>query len=87
MGEIIRNFKEKEIIKFYALFVYTSNKSIELEKVKTPSFLIDNALRYFSEIEEYDKAAVIKNYFNKNETRVIDFSEEDWELKQILLGK
>lgn len=87
MEKITRKFKEKEIIKFYALFVYASKKSRELEKVKTPSFLIDHALAYFSEIEEYDKAAAIKNYFDKNETRIIDFSEEDWELKQMLLGK
>jgi len=87
MKDVTRRFSEKEIVKFYALFVYASKKSVELEKFKTPSFMIDNALEYFSDIEEYDKAASIKNYFDKNETRIIDFTEEEWELKQILTGK
>lgn len=81
------NFREKEEVKFYALYVYAKNKSSMLEKHKTPTFLLEQALQYFSEIEEFDKAAVVKQYFDKNETRLIEFTKEEWELKQMLSGK
>ena len=86
MKDVTRRFSEKEIVKFYALFVYASKKSIELEKFKTPSFMVEHALEYFSDIEEYDKAASIKNYFDKNETRIINFTEEEWAIKKMLTG-
>jgi len=44
----------------------------------TPTFIIDEAISYFSDKEEYEKCQLIKNFYNENPSFFIDVSRAEW---------
>lgn len=47
---------------------------------KTPSFLIYESIKFFERKEEFEKCALIKNFFDRNISRVVKITREDYML-------
>lgn len=77
--EIRGKFIKTEDILFYkcvASVAFDASKRISDEF--TPTFIIEEALEYFSELEEYETCKIIKRFFVENPSFFITTTREEW---------
>lgn len=70
---------EAEDILFYncvASVAMDSSKRIADEL--TPTFIVEEAIDYFSDIEQYEVCRVIKEFYDNNPMFFIDISRAEW---------
>ena len=70
---------EKFDIMMYQGIASLANKKLKkLDEELIPSFIIQESLQYFCELEKYEICQKIKNFFDEHKTYIVDSSREEW---------
>lgn len=78
------NIKDKihpekvDILMYYGLRDLADNKKQKIAEELIPTFIIEEALIYFCDLEKYEICQKIKTFFQKNSTFIIKSSREEW---------
>ena len=66
-------------IKFYNCVVSVAEDITKrIADELSPTFIIDEAMSYFSDKEEFEKCQLIKNFYDENPTFFISVSRAEW---------
>lgn len=77
--EINGNIIENLDIKLYqGIALLACNQILKKDQKPIPSFIVEEALTYYSELERYETCQKIKSYFDKNIKILINSSRKDW---------
>ena len=78
------NIKDKihpekvDILMYYGLRDLADNKKQKIAEELIPTFIIEEALMYFCDLEKYEICQIIKTFFQNNSTFMVKSSREDW---------
>lgn len=67
-----------DILMYHGIHDLASNKMKKVDEELIPTFIIEEALVYFCDLEKYEFCQKIKEFFKNNPTFVIESSREDW---------
>lgn len=67
-----------DILMYQGLSDMADNKIQKVDEELIPTFIINEALQYFSELEKYETCHKIKSFFQIHSTFVVDSSRGDW---------
>lgn len=66
------------ILMYYGIYDLANSKIQKVDDELIPTFIIEEALNYFSEIEKYEICQKIKLFFQLNPSFTIKSTREDW---------
>lgn len=75
-GEI--NVEKRNVRFYYGLAALVENQIKKKESKLIPSFIIEEAINYFCELEKYEICQNIKMFFITNPTFVQKSTREEW---------
>lgn len=67
-----------DIMMYHGLYDLASNKIQKIDEELIPTFIIEEALMYFCELEKYEICHQIKQFFQNNPSFVIESTRLDW---------
>lgn len=72
------DIEKLDIMMYQGIHDLASNKIQKIDGELIPTFIIEEALFYFCDLEKYEKCMQIKTYFKNNPSYTIESSREDW---------
>jgi hypothetical protein len=67
-----------DILMYHGIYDLASNKLQKVDEELIPTFIIEEALVYFCDLEKYEFCQKIKEFFTMNPTFIITSSREEW---------
>lgn len=67
-----------DILMYHGIYNLAINKMRKLNEELIPTFMIEEALSYFSNLEKYEMCQKIKEYFLKHQEYTIKSSRMEW---------
>lgn len=72
------NIEDKDVLYYKCVAAVASDISKRIADELTPTFIVHEAIDYFSSLEEYEVCKSIKNFFDSNPAFFIDISRAEW---------
>ena len=77
--EINGNIVEKTDIRFYqGIAALACRKMKKIDQEQIPTFIVEEALAYYSQFEKYETCQMIKKYFDKHIKFLVSSTREEW---------
>lgn len=75
-GEL--NINPENILFYNCVASVAMDISKRISDELTPSFIVHEAIQYFSDLEEYETCSVIKKFYENNPNFFMEVSREEW---------
>ena len=62
----------------YKIFYETVVENNDLLNKSVPDFMVNDSIKYFEKIEQYEKCHLIKSFFDNNPKRKFTMSRNEW---------
>jgi len=72
------NIKAEDILYYNCVASVARDISKRVADELTPSFIVHEAITYFSDLEKYEVCEIIKKFFENNPSFFIDVSRAEW---------
>ncbi len=72
------NIEKVDIIMYQGIHALANNKIKKIDEELIPTFIIEEALSYFCDIEKYEVCQTIKVFFQNNPTYTVISSRDEW---------
>ena len=72
------NIEKVDVLLYNGIYNLADNKIKKIDEELIPTFIIEESLDYFCELEKYEICQKIKNFFKENSSYVITSSREEW---------
>lgn len=72
------DISQVDILAFNGIYDLANNKIKKVDEELIPTFIIEESLVYFCDLEKYEFCQKIKSFFKENPTYVITSTREDW---------
>lgn len=72
------NIEAEDVLFYNCVASVARDSSKRIADELTPTFIVQEAILYFSDREEYEISQIIKNFYDKNPTFFIDISRAEW---------
>lgn len=72
------NIEKTDVLMYNGIYNLADNKIQKIDEELIPTFIIEEALSYFCELEKYEICQKIKNFFKEHSSYVIASSREEW---------
>lgn len=70
--------EEVDIRMYHGIYDLANNKMKKLAEELIPTFIIEESLAYFCELEKYEVCQKIKLFFQSNPSFTVESSREEW---------
>lgn len=70
--------KDVDIMMYHGIYDLASDKIKKVDEELIPTFIIEEALNYFCELEKYECCQKIKSFFQINPTYTIQSTRDAW---------
>lgn len=67
-----------DIMMYQGIASLADNKMQKLDEELIPTFIIEEALEYFCNLEKYEICSRIKKFFQTNTSFVVNITREEW---------
>jgi len=72
------NIEKVDVMMYQGIAALATDKLKKLDEELIPSFIIDESLSYFCELEKYEICSKIQTFFNLHNTYVVVSSRAEW---------
>jgi len=72
------NIEKVDVLLYNGIYNLADNKIKKIDEELIPTFIIEESLDYFSELEKYEICQKIKTFFKEHSSYVISSSREEW---------
>lgn len=72
------DIEKVDILMYHGIYNLASDKIQKVDEELIPTFIIEEALFYFCELEKYEVCQKIKNFFQVNPDFTVESSREEW---------
>lgn len=72
------NIEKVDVLLYNGIYNLADNKIQKIDEELIPTFIIEESLDYFCELEKYEICQKIKNFFKENSSYVIVSTREEW---------
>lgn len=72
------DIKKEDVLFYNFVASVASDLSKRIADELTPTFIVDEAIVYFDDREEYEICLIIKNFYDNNPSFFIDSSRSEW---------
>lgn len=72
------NIEAKDILFYNCVASVARDVSKRVANELTPTFIVEEALAYFSDLEQYEVCRMIKNFYEKNPSFFVVVSRAEW---------
>jgi hypothetical protein len=72
------NVEKIDVMMYQGLYALANNQIQKVDEELIPTFIIEEALSYFCELEKFEICQSIKSFFLQHPTYTVQSSREDW---------
>lgn len=72
------HIEKLDVMMYQGIYALSSNQIKKIDEELIPTFIIEEALVYFCDLEKYEICQSIKKFFQQHPTYVIESSREEW---------
>lgn len=72
------NIEAKDVLYYKCVAAVAGDISKRIADELTPTFIVEEAIDYFSSLEEYEICKLIKNFYDSNPSFFLDISRDEW---------
>ena len=72
------NIEKSDILMYNGIYNLADNKIQKVDEELIPTFIIEESLNYFCELEKYEVCQKIKSFFKEHTTYIVQSSREEW---------
>jgi hypothetical protein len=72
------NIEAEDILFYNCIASVAKDVGRRIADELTPTFIVDEAMSYFSDKEEYETSQTIKKFYDENPSFFIDISRAEW---------
>lgn len=72
------NIKKEDILFYNCVASVAGDIGKRVADELTPTFIVDEAIAYFHDKEEYEVCQLIKNFYDNNPSFFVDISRAEW---------
>lgn len=70
--------KKVDIMMYHGIYDLATNKMKKVDEELIPTFIIEESLLYFCDLEKYETCQKIKEFFQKHPSFTVESSREEW---------
>ncbi len=72
------NIEKVDVLLYNGIYNLADNKIKKIDEELIPTFIIEESLDYFCELEKYEVCQKIKSFFKEHTSYIIQSSREEW---------
>lgn len=72
------NIEAEDVLFYHCVASVAKDSSKRIADELTPTFIVEEALTYFSDLEEYEVCQEINEFYNNNPSFFINISRAEW---------
>jgi len=72
------NIEKSDILMYNGIYNLADNKIKKIDEELIPTFIIEESLNYFCELEKYEVCQKIKSFFKEHTSYVVQSSRAEW---------
>ena len=72
------NIEKIDILMYKGIYDIANNKKHKVDDELIPTFIIEESLFYFCDLEKYEMCQKIKQFFKDNQDFIVQSTREEW---------